>query len=67
MNKQEDPWALPIEDSEAFVRVCRNPKYTYRVWIVDGFAINIVQDKEPNRFNRWLQKVFLGFRWEKID
>lgn len=43
------------------------PKYAWKLTVGDGFNLFYYEGKQPNRFHRWMQKVFLGFKWEKID
>jgi hypothetical protein len=34
------------------------------LWVCPSFSIQI--HKPPCRFHRWMQRVMLGFRWEKV-
>ena len=55
MNYKSD-WEIYKPSKESwFVSLCGN----YKIMCIDG--------KQPNRFHRWMQKVFLGLKWDKID
>ena len=43
------------------------PKHEWKLTIGDGFNMLFYEGQQPNRFYRWMQKIFLGLKWEKID
>ena len=43
------------------------PKASWSVCVGGGYKIMCIEGKQPNRFHRWMQKVFLGLKWEKMD
>jgi len=53
--------------SEGCQLVWNLPKYTYKVTIAgdDGLVFSVT--KAPNRFHRFMQRLILGFVWEKIE
>jgi hypothetical protein len=46
---------------------CIAPKADWRLTIGAEYQIFYREGNQPNRFHRWMQKVFFGFNWEKMD
>lgn len=47
--------------------VIEQPVFVWRLVITEDFCINFTEkSKIPCAFHRAMQKLFLGFKWEKI-
>lgn len=41
-------------------------KLTFEIVIADGFTIRST-GKIPNKFHRYMQKIFFGFKYKKLE
>ena len=58
---------MNTQDDISGMRLIDTSKYTWKLSIGKTFWVQFYEGDQPNRFHRWMQKVFLGFKWEKID
>lgn len=42
-------------------------KFEWKLTIGESYQIFFFEGRQPNRIHRWIQKVCLGFKWEKIN
>ena len=54
---------MPNNDLQLLIK---QPKFTWRYYFSGDKTFVIHVYTPPNRFHRWMMKVFLGITWEKI-
>lgn len=55
-----------IEDSQVKISNLAFPKYTWRCEVSKMFHYHVEEGKQPNAFHRFMQRLCLGFKWERI-
>lgn len=55
---------LPVGDTTEYFFIC-DKKYKYNFSITG--VLSVKTDYCPNWFNRWMQRLCFGFRWEKLN
>ena len=48
------------------IRIAWPPEYAWRCHLVRGVVYHLEEGKQPNAFNRLMQRLCFGVRWERI-
>lgn len=44
----------------------RTPSYSWKLWLNSNTWFMYEEGKQPNAFHRLMQRLILGFKWERI-
>jgi hypothetical protein len=42
-------------------------KYAWKCQLIEGVYWNAEEGKQPNAFHRFMQRLFFGIKWSKIN
>jgi len=51
----------------AMYKNIEQPKYVWRVELAPKVIWYREEGQQPNAFHRMMQRLFFGFKWEKLD
>ena len=43
------------------------PKYAWRCTVTQNFPFYCKEGQQPNAFRRLMQRIVLGFKWERVE